>query len=269
MTDMIGFIGAGQLGEPMVARLVGAGHDVVVFARKDNVKQRLLRQGVALAASVADLARRSDILISCLYSDEQVLDVGCGPAGLIANARDGAIFVSHTTGTVATLQELSAGAATPIIVDAPVSGTADDIAAGLLTVLLGGPVAAVEKTTAVLSAYADTIIPTGALGSALDIKLINNVLFAANAQLVAAATALAGQLGIEPQALLSALSVCSGASSAAERVRQVGGVDRFESIASPFLRKDIAACMTAATERGADLGLLGSVLVAGALDLTA
>jgi 3-hydroxyisobutyrate dehydrogenase-like beta-hydroxyacid dehydrogenase len=268
MTDTIGFIGAGQLGEPMVTRLLGAGHDVVVFARKDDVRERLVRQGAALAASVADLARRSDVLISCLYSDEQIREVGCGREGFIANARDGAIFVSHTTGTVATLQGLSDEAAAPIIVDAPVSGTADDIAAGSLTVLLGGPVAAVEKAAAVLSAYADTIIPTGALGSALDIKLINNVLFAANAQLVAAATALAGQLGIEPRALLSALSVCSGASSASERVRQVGGVDRFESIAAPFLRKDIAACVTAATERGADLGLLGSVLVAGSLDLT-
>ncbi|MCK0516774.1 NAD(P)-dependent oxidoreductase [Williamsia sp. DF01-3] len=269
MTDTIGFIGAGQLGGPMVTRLLGAGHRVLVFARRDEVRHQLLAQGAELAKSVADLARRSDVLISCLFSDAQLRELGSGEEGFIANARQGAIFVSHTTGTVATLQELGADPAAPIILDAPVSGTADEIASGTLTVLIGGPSAAVDRASAVLSAYANPIIATGALGTALDIKLINNVLFAANSQLVAAATSLGVQLGVEPRALLDALAVCSGGSSASSRVRQVGGLDTFESVASPFLRKDIAACTTAAAERKADLGLLWSVLASGPLDLIA
>ncbi|MDV6264924.1 NAD(P)-dependent oxidoreductase [Rhodococcoides yunnanense] len=269
MTDTIGFIGAGQLGGPMIARLLGAGHNVLVFARRDDVRQQLSAQGAELADSVADLARRSDVLISCLFSDDQLRELGSGDEGFIANARQGAIFVSHTTGTTATLRELAADPAAPVIVDAPVSGGVNEIASGTLTVLIGGPDAAVERASAVLSAYANPIIATGTLGTALDIKLINNLLFAANSQLVAAATSLGVQLGVEPGALLDALAVCSGGSSASFHMQQAGGLDSFQSAASPFLRKDIGACTSAAAERKADLGLLRTVLASGPLDLTA
>ncbi|HKH51357.1 MAG TPA: NAD(P)-binding domain-containing protein, partial [Mycobacterium sp.] len=82
----IGFLGAGQLGEPMVRRLLGADHQVSVFARRDDVRARLRDEGAAMADSVADLAAGSDILISCLFSDVQLRETGLGPDGFIANA---------------------------------------------------------------------------------------------------------------------------------------------------------------------------------------
>jgi 3-hydroxyisobutyrate dehydrogenase-like beta-hydroxyacid dehydrogenase len=184
MTSTVGFIGAGQLGVPMVERLLGAGHDVLVYARREEVCRRLEAQGAAMAASVADLARGSDFLISCLFSDKQLRETGLGAGGFIANARPGSVFVSHTTGTLSTLEALRNGSPTaPIILDAPVSGTADDINAGTLTVLVGGPSETVAAVTPILAAYADPVVATGTLGSALSLKLINNLLFAANAQL--------------------------------------------------------------------------------------
>jgi 3-hydroxyisobutyrate dehydrogenase-like beta-hydroxyacid dehydrogenase len=268
MTDVIGFIGVGQLGEPMARRLLCAGHDVVVYARRDDVRARLRSAGASLADSVADLARRSDILISCLFSDAQLRETGLGPQGFIANAKPGAMFVSHTTGTLSTLKALSGGRRTaPLIVDAPVSGTADDIAAGTLTILVGGAKDAVSAVTPVLGAYADPIVPTGELGSALAIKLINNLLFAGNAQLLAAGTELGIKLGVNPTALLSALQACSGASKASGYAERIGGIERFTEMATPFLRKDIAACREAAAEASADLGFLGTVVDSGPLDL--
>ena len=77
----------------------------------------------------------------------------------------------------------------------------------------------------------------GELGRALDIKLINNVLFAANAQLVAAAVALGRQLDVAP--------------------------DAFASVAAPFLRKDVAAAVSAVERIGADMGFLRSVVEKG------
>lgn len=269
MNDAIGFVGAGQMGEPMVRRLLEANHEVVVFARRDEVRDQLAKAGALLADSVSELARRSDILISCLFSDEQLRQVGLGPDGLVANAKPGAVLVSHTTGNVSTLTELAtASASAPTILDAPVSGTAEDIAAGNLTVLAGGPADAVERVKPVLAAYANPIIGTGELGSALNIKLINNVLFAANAQLVTAAVEVGHRLGIEPEALLAALSVCSGGSKAATYVQSTGGVDAFASIAAPFLRKDFAAAVDAADEAQMDLGLLRTVVEGGPLRLT-
>lgn len=270
MPSTVGFLGAGQLGEPMVERLLGAGHDVLVYARREETRQRLEAKGAAIVASVADLARRSDVLISCLFSDAQLRETGLGADGFIANAKPGAVFVSHTTGTLSTLEALRDGSpAAPVILDAPVSGTADDIAAGTLTVLIGGPSDAVAAVTPILAAYADPVVATGALGSALALKLINNLLFAANAQLLAAATQLGTRLGVEPSVLLSTLQVCSARSHAADHAHRIGGMDRFAELAGPFLRKDIAACREAAAAAGVELGLLDTAVREGPLALDA
>jgi 3-hydroxyisobutyrate dehydrogenase-like beta-hydroxyacid dehydrogenase len=263
----IGFIGAGQLGEPMVQRLVAAGQPTAVYARRDDVRARLRGAGAVLADSVAELAAASDILICCLFSDAQLRETAMGPDGFIANLKEGAIFVSHTTGSVSTLRTLAASSASLTVLDAPVSGTADDIAQGTLTVLLGGESEAARRVQPVLAAYADPIVHTGVLGSARDMKLLNNVVFAANAQLVAAAVRIGERLGVPPDALLSALTVCSGNSNAASYVQGAGGLEKFAELAEPFLRKDVAAAVAAATDAGAELGLLRSVVETGPLSL--
>jgi 3-hydroxyisobutyrate dehydrogenase-like beta-hydroxyacid dehydrogenase len=268
MAKAIGFIGAGQLGGPMVTRLLAAGHDVLVYARRPEVREKVASQGAAIAESVADLAKNTDILISCLFSDAQLNEVGRGPPGVIANARPGAVFVSHTTGNLSTLTALrDSHPSPPVILDAPVSGTVESIDAGTLTVLLGGPSDAVQMVSPVLGAYADPIVPTGDLGSALAIKLVNNVLFSCNAQLLAAAIQLGQALGIDADSLLCALQVCSSASHAAMQAHRVGGIEQFTERATPFLRKDIAAAREAAGEAGVDLGLLGVVVESGPLAL--
>ena len=270
MPNTVGFLGAGQLGEPMVDRLLGAGHDVMVYARREEIRRRLEAKGAAIADSVADLARGSDVLISCLFSDAQLRETGLGAGGFMANAKPGAVFVSHTTGTLSTLEALRDNSpSAPVILDAPVSGTVENINAGTLTVLIGGPSDALTMVTPILAAYADPVVATGALGSALALKLINNLLFAANAQLLSAATQLGAQLDIEPDVLLSALQVCSARSYAAEQAQRIGGMDRFEELAGPFLRKDIAACREAAAEAGVELGLLETAVRQGPLDLDA
>jgi 3-hydroxyisobutyrate dehydrogenase-like beta-hydroxyacid dehydrogenase len=268
MTKCIGFIGAGQLGGPMVSRLLAAGHDVLVYARRPEVRDSVASQGAALTGSTADLARRSDILISCLFSDVQLNEVGLGSDGLIANAKPGSVLVSHTTGTRSTLTGLrDSHPSPPVILDAPVSGTVENIIAGDLTVLLGGPSDAVRDVKPILAAYADPILPTGELGSALAIKLVNNLLFSCNAQLLAAAIQLGQALGVDSGALLSALQVCSSASHAAAQAHRVGGIENFTERAAPFLRKDIAAALEAAGEAGVDLGMLGVVVDSGPLAL--
>jgi 3-hydroxyisobutyrate dehydrogenase-like beta-hydroxyacid dehydrogenase len=266
--NTVGFLGAGQLGEPMVDRLLGAGRDVMVFARREEIRRRLEAKGAATARSVSDLASSSDVLISCLFSDAQLRETGLGPCGFIANAKDGAVFVSHTTGTLSTLEALrDSSPSAPVILDAPVSGTVENIEAGTLTVLIGGPSDAVASVTPILAAYADPVVATGALGSALALKLINNLLFAANAQLLAAATQLGTQFSIEPDMLLSTLQVCSARSHAADQAHRIGGMERFVELAGPFLRKDIAACREAAVEAGVELGLLGRSVREGPLAL--
>jgi 3-hydroxyisobutyrate dehydrogenase-like beta-hydroxyacid dehydrogenase len=97
--------------------------------------------------------------------------------------------------------------------------------------------------------------------------LINNLLFAANAQLLASATQLGRQLGVAPDVLLSTLQVCSAGSHVAAHAHRIGGMDKFTELAGPFLRKDIAACREAVAESSVDLGLLGTAVRDGPLAL--
>jgi 3-hydroxyisobutyrate dehydrogenase-like beta-hydroxyacid dehydrogenase len=106
------------------------------------------------------------------------------------------------------------------------------------------------------------------LGTALNLKLVNNVLFAANAQLLGAANELAVELGIDSDRFLEALAACSADSKVAAYARGLGGIADFTEAAARFLRKDVAVAVSAAHEAGTDLGLLHDVIQRGPLPLT-
>lgn len=268
--DGVGFIGVGRLGEPMVQRLLSAGFPVTACVRRPDVADRLRTSGAGIASSVAEVARNSRIVISCLFSDDQMLRALGGRDGLFAQMQQDSLFVSHTTGTPGTLTRIAAesrGGSRVTMLDAPVSGTAADIAAGHLTVMIGGQAQAVHRVIPALSAYSDNIIHTGGFGTALTVKLVNNLVFAANNQIVAAALSTAARMGLEPEMVLRVLSVSSGNSHAVTYALRAGGVAAVESLAAEFLVKDTEACRVVADEAGADLGWLGRVVDSGPLAL--
>jgi len=264
----IGFIGAGQLGEPTAERILEAGWDLRLYARRDDVRARLGERGATIVKSPL-AAATTDIVVLFLFSDDQLLDVTLGDNGIIAAMRPGSTLVIHTTASLAALTALvKAGADAGIdVLDAPVSGTATDIRAGQLTVLVGGDAAATARCTELFASYADTVLPVGASGAAMKAKLINNILFAANVQLVGAAARLAEQLGLDPIPTLRALTACSSGSKAMGYLVAAGDVDRFATGISHFLRKDVAACQETADELSVDLGLLADIAIRGPLDI--
>jgi 3-hydroxyisobutyrate dehydrogenase-like beta-hydroxyacid dehydrogenase len=262
----VGFVGPGRLGLPMVRRLHAAGHEVTVAARRPEVRAELGQAGLRVVAEPAAAAVGAELVLVCLYSDAQLAQVG--PA-VVDALPAGALLASHVTGDPALLLGLAGrGAARGVsVLDAPVSGTAADIAAGRLTVLLGGEDEAAGRCTPVLRAYADVVLRTGPLGSALATKLVNNLLFAATTQLVAEAVALGEQLEVPAATLLSALQVCSGSSHAASLVARAPDLAAHAAAVGPFLRKDVAACRDTAAALGVGPGLLLRVVEDGPLDL--
>ncbi len=261
----IGFVGAGRLGLPMVERLAAAGHDLVVHARRPGTQSALERLGVRHTSELREAAADRDVLLICVFSDEQVAEIAEPLAGALP---DGAVLVSHVTGREATLRAVADRFPGIEVLDAPVSGVAADIQAGQLTVLLGGLPPARARAAAVIRAYADPIIETGELGSALAVKLVNNLLFAANAQLAAEAVRLGEALGLAPEPLLGALNQMSSGSQASRRAAEGAGMAEFAVRIAPFLSKDVAICLEQAAERGVDLGLLIDVVRRGGLALT-
>lgn len=251
----IGFIGPGQLGRPMVDRLRAAGHAVTVHARRPEAQQSLRSDGLTAVPRAVDAVLGAELVIVCVFSDAQLEEVMMDDGALGAMTTN-SILVSHVTGSPTTAQVLQSRAPTGVtVLDAPVSGTAQDIRAGRLTILTGGDEAAFTKACTALSAYGDPIVRVGDLGSGQLVKLLNNLVFSANFRAVCDAAVLAERLGIEHQTFVDAITHCSG-DSAALRILTAGRPDAITDGIARYLRKDVAAAREAGRDLNVDLGRL-------------
>jgi 3-hydroxyisobutyrate dehydrogenase-like beta-hydroxyacid dehydrogenase len=265
----VAFVGAGQMGAPMVRRLLAARLDVTLFARRPDVLETFAALGARTSASLAEAAGGAEIVISCLFNERQVEEVLLGADGLIACATPGAVLVNHTTigpRLLARIEQASAARGL-LLLDAPVSGAPDDIDAGQLTILAGGEPTAIDRALPALQAYGN-VIPTGGIGTATRVKLINNLLFAVNTQTAAAAALLGQQLGIETDALFAGVLRCSAASRAMQSMHATGSLEEFARLGGKYLSKDVSAALSAAAEAGANVSLLAAVVRGGPLPLT-
>ena len=193
----VGFIGAGRIGAPMVARLAGAGHEVRALGRSAEKCAAVRKLGAAAVRTVEEAAEDADIAIVCVFTDEQVQHV-CLESDLIAAMKPGSVLVVHTTGSPHTVEAIAARADRRFIdvVDAPVSGGPHDVAAGQVTIFVGGGDDAVAQVRPVLSSYGDPVLHVGPLGVGQRVKLLNNLLFAAQIGLVSETVQLGSLLGI-------------------------------------------------------------------------
>ncbi|NKY57551.1 NAD(P)-dependent oxidoreductase [Nocardia flavorosea] len=251
----IGFVGAGRMGTPMIRRLVTAGHSVRALGRNPAAREAIGGAGATAVGSAAEAGRDADAVVICVFTDEQVRDV-CLGSGLLETMPRDSVLILHTTGNPDTATAIAAAATGRRVVDAPVSGGPHNIADGTITVFLGGDTEAVERARPVLSAYADPVLPVGALGNGQRVKLVNNALFAAQIGLVTEAVRLAGQLGLAESEVLTALPHASSSSRAVLSVAAKGSVAAFAESVGDFLRKDVAVARDLADRLGSDLGLL-------------
>lgn len=258
----IGFIGAGRMGRPMVDRLGAGGHEVTVLARHHEARASLVADGVTWAPSPRATVREADVVFVVVLNDDQVRSVCLGPDGAIASMRPGATLVLHTTCDPATV-ELVAMVAVEVgvmVLDAALSGGPHDIAAGELTLWVGGDEAVLERTRPLFEAYASPIMFVGPLGNGQRVKLVNNALFVAHVGLAVDAVRLAVALGIEEKAILAALQHGSGSSRGLGVVAGAGSVDAVGQRLADLMRKDLMVVREVAQRSGVDLGIIGAVL---------
>lgn len=264
----IGFVGPGRMGRPILDRLVAAGHEVTVLVRGPQARADAEADGLTCVDTVAAAVRDADVVFVVVLTDEQVRSVCLGPDGAIAGMPPGATLVQHTTSDPATARLLAeAGADRGIrVLDAALSGGPHDIAAGSLTLWVGGDEAVLDDVRPLLAAYASPIMFVGPAGNGQRVKLVNNALFVAQVGLAIDAVRLAGSLGIEEPAILAALQQGSGASRALGIVARGGSVDAVADRLGDLMRKDIAVVREVAGSAGADLGIIGTVLSSDAVD---
>jgi 3-hydroxyisobutyrate dehydrogenase-like beta-hydroxyacid dehydrogenase len=250
------------MGQPMLGRLVAAGHDVTVLVRRPPARAAAEAAGLPWAGTVAEAVRDADAVFVVVLTDEQVRSVCLGPDGAIAAMKPGTTLIQHTTSDPATAELLTgAGAERGVrVLDAALSGGPHDIAAGRLTLWVGGDEAVLEEMRPVLGSYASPVMFVGPAGHGQRVKLVNNALFVAQVGLAIDAVRLAGSLGIEEQAILAAVQQGSGASRALSVVAGGGSADAVAERLADLMLKDVTVVREVAQSAGADLGIIGTVL---------
>lgn len=187
----IAFLGLGLMGSGMAHRLLAAGFPVAVFNRNRGKAATHAAAGATLAATPREAALRADVIISMVADDQAARAVWLGPEGALAAAKHGAVCIESSTVTLDWVRELAECAAVRGLgfLDAPVTGSRTQAAAGELNFLVGGPAATLEQIRPVLAAMSKTITPLGPVGSGALLKLVNN--FVCGVQVAALAEAIA------------------------------------------------------------------------------
>ena len=198
----VGFVGLGRMGAGMARRILDAGHDLCVFDVFAKAAEPLAAAGARVAASVSDLAKQSEVVVSMLVEDAAIADVALGANGLLANMRKGAVHVVMGTHGVAMVRQLDAKhrEAGQVLVAAPVLGRPDLAATGQLGIVAGGPEDAVAFVTPLLSVMGKRIFPAGKKPeSATAIKLANNAVLGCAMVAMAEGFALVRRYDVVPQ----------------------------------------------------------------------
>jgi len=208
----IGFIGLGNMGLPMAANLVRAGHEVVGFDVVKPLAGKLSALGGFAAETIAAACGGAEAIITMLPAGEHVRDVYGSPGGVMAAAGVGTLLIDSSTIDVATAREVAARAAAKglAMVDAPVSGGVGGAEAGTLTFMVGGPDGAFARARPILEAMGKTIVHAGGSGNGQAAKICNNMILGVSMIAVSEAFLLAEKLGLDAQRLFDISSKSSG-----------------------------------------------------------
>ncbi|HQV58246.1 MAG TPA: NAD(P)-dependent oxidoreductase [Ilumatobacteraceae bacterium] len=257
----IGIVGTGAMGGPLARRLRAQGFDVAAFARRPEACAALNSDGIATVESLGALGTDRDAVIIYVYTDDQVRQLALDD-GLIEAMDRGSTLIIKTTGSPATASDLAAhGAAHGVaVVDAPASGSPQQITDGTLSVFCGGERTDVERIQPVFQAYAAQVSHIGPVGAGQMIKLINNLLFGAHVELAVEACRLAATAGIDPLDFARTLKHCSGQSYALDIVALMGSVERLVDGAGPYIAKDVAMARRVAEQIGMPIGSFDAIL---------
>jgi 3-hydroxyisobutyrate dehydrogenase len=252
--ERVGFLGLGIMGARMAANLARAGFPLTVWTHSPGKAERWASEhGASVAASPAEVARASDIVLSMLVDGDQVAATLLGEDGVIAAAPEGLLCIDCST--IGPPQTRRIGAALRergiAMLDAPVSGSAPRAEDGSLTIMVGGAPEDFARARALLDAMGGLVAHVGELGQGEMLKLINNALGAANAAAVAEALLLGAATGLDLDQLVEVVSAGSGASAQLElKSGPMRAHDYTTLFKAEHMLKDVRLCLEQAQAAG-------------------
>jgi 3-hydroxyisobutyrate dehydrogenase-like beta-hydroxyacid dehydrogenase len=206
--NKLGFVGIGYMGRPIAQRLLEAGFLLTVYDRDRSKAEALIRHGGTVVGSVAELSSSCDVVLSCLPSDEAVLNIHRGAYGALANARRGSLVIDMSTVYPETSQELTRiGSEHGVdVLDVTISGSTPAAEKGELTLFGGGDQECFAAAEPIFRAVARKYFYLGPSGSGATMKLVVNALLGIGMQAIAESVALGEKAGLDRHRLLEVLS---------------------------------------------------------------
>src|SRR5712664_3468016 len=204
----LGFVGIGYMGRPIARRLLESGFKLTAYDRDHSKREELIQYGSNVAQNVSELSSSCNVVLSCLPSDEAVLDIYKGPDGVFANAHRGSRVIDLSTVYPETSQELSRlGSEHGVeVLDVTISGSTPAAEKGLLTLFGGGNKKCFDGAESIFRVIAQKYFYLGPSGSGATMKLVVNTLLGIGMQAIAEAVALGEKAGLDRNRLLEVLS---------------------------------------------------------------
>ncbi|MEA9578436.1 3-hydroxyisobutyrate dehydrogenase [Xanthomonas nasturtii] len=214
----IAFIGLGNMGGPMAANLIKAGHQLRVFDLVQGALDAASAAGAHAATSAHDTLVDAEIVISMLPASRHVEGLYLGDGGILTQIPDGALVIDCSTIAPVSARKVAdaARARGLAMLDAPVSGGTAGAAAGTLTFIVGGDANVLERARPVLEAMGKNIFHVGDNGAGQVAKLCNNMALGVIMAATGEALALGVAQGLDPAVLSQMMAVSTGRSWATE-----------------------------------------------------
>jgi 3-hydroxyisobutyrate dehydrogenase len=260
--EKIGFIGLGIMGRGMTANLLKAGFEVCVWNRTASRMGALVDAGATAGESPADVASKSDIIITCVSDTPDVEAVMLGENGVIEGVKVGSLVIDMSTISPQVTQEIaeklrSKGVHT---LDAPISGGSEGAAKGTLSIMVGGSAGQFERATPAFEAMGKAITHVGDHGAGQMVKLVNQILVVVNMLAVGEALLFAEAGGLDLQKTLEAVTAgAAGSWMLSNRGPQVIERDWRPGFMVDLQQKDVRLALEAADQMG--VPVLGTSLV--------
>jgi 2-hydroxymethylglutarate dehydrogenase len=246
-----GFIGVGNMGNPMAFNVLKAGFAMTVFDVNARAMENLIQAGARKAGSAPEVVDGADIVLTSLPASPDVEAVFLEPGGLVDRAKPGTILIDLSSVLPSTPKKIEprAKARGVHFLEAPVSGGVTGARAATLAIMVGGDAEPLARATPVLKAIGPNIFHVGTVGSGNTMKAINNMMSCVNALAMMEGLVLGVKAGLDPMTVYEVVKASSGSSKALERIpRAIVPRDFAPGFKVALMNKDLDTFNTIARE---------------------
>ena len=259
----IGFIGLGNMGQPMARRLIAAGHKLIVYDTRNDAVAPLVALGAQLASSPADVADRVETVMASLPSLQISEKVAIGEGGVIQGKRIKRFIDLSTTGATVAAKIAAVLAKKNIVqIDCPVSGGVGGASKGTLAVMVSGPKAETDLVKDVLAVFGKVFVIGEKPGMAQTMKLANNFLSATAMAATSEAVAMGVKAGLDPAVMIDVINAGSGRTTASDGKFPQAVLPRTFNygFATALMLKDVRLCVEQAKSLNVPNSVMSAVL---------